>query len=164
MGTSERSRWRGAASRRAGLRLLALLTAAAIPACRAVPSAGGGSEGQAVLRLLRAQEEAWNRGDLEGFLEGYLDSPEITFFTGGRVLRGREALRKRYQERYLSEGKEMGRLAFDELRVDLLGPGAAIARGRWRVKTSKEELGGLFTLLLEKSLSGWHIVHDHTSS
>jgi len=103
-------------------------------------------------------------GDLEAFARGYLDSPNITFFSGSTALRGHAALLDRYRKRYASEGREMGRLAFEDLEVEVLSPAAAVARGRWRLATAKENLGGLFTLVFRKSAEGWRIVHDHTSS
>jgi beta-aspartyl-peptidase (threonine type) len=131
--------------------------------CAGREAAPPSAEREAVLAVLREQEESWNRGDLEAFARGYLDSPNVTFFTGSTALRGHAALLERYRKRYASEGREMGRLSFGELEVEVLSPTAAITRGRWRLKTSKEELGGLFTLVFRKSSSGWRIVHDHTS-
>jgi beta-aspartyl-peptidase (threonine type) len=117
-----------------------------------------------VVDLLEAQVRDWNEADLEGFLGGYLRSPSLTFYGGGTVVSGFDALRERYERNYRAPGKEMGRLAFHDLAVDLLASDAAVVRGRWEVRTSKETLGGLFTLLVRRLRGGWHIVHDHTSS
>src|SRR5947209_20489038 len=43
---------------------------------------------QAVRAVLDAQVAAWNRGDLEGFMAGYWQSPDLTFFSGDKVTRG----------------------------------------------------------------------------
>ena len=38
----------------------------------------------AITAVLAAQESAWNRGDVDSFLQGYWRSPELTFSgTGG---------------------------------------------------------------------------------
>jgi ketosteroid isomerase-like protein len=59
----------------------------------------------------------------------------------------------------------MGRLAFSGLEVVVLGPDAALARGRWQLLMSDgKRPGGLFTLILRKLPEGWRIIHDHTSS
>jgi beta-aspartyl-peptidase (threonine type) len=58
----------------------------------------------------------------------------------------------------------MGKLTFSELQIEVLGSDSAFVRGRWQVITSKETLGGLFTLVLKKLPEGWRIVHDHTSA
>ena len=37
---------------------------------------------EAVLKVLDDQVEAWNQGDLEGFMKGYWQSEELTFYSG----------------------------------------------------------------------------------
>lgn len=135
---------------------LLVLNAAAAPA--APP------EQDAVRQVLLDQQAAWNRGDLEAFMAGYWRSPKLTFFAGGTEKRGWDAALERYRQRYQGEGRQMGKLTFSDLNVEVLGPDAAWVRGRWQVVTSKEKLGGLFTLVFKKFPEGWRIVHDHTSS
>jgi beta-aspartyl-peptidase (threonine type) len=118
---------------------------------------------EAVEAVLQAQVAAWNRGDLEAFMAGYWHSPDLTFFSGKDIRAGWEATLERYQKRYQGEGHEMGKLTFSELRVEVLDPDHAWVRGRWHLETSKEPLGGLFTLIFKKFPEGWRIIHDHTS-
>jgi len=117
-----------------------------------------------VLKLIREQEAAWNRGDLKGFMAGYWNSPNLSFFSGRDVQKGWQQTYERYQKRYQGEGKEMGKLEFSELRADRLADGLVIARGRWKVELKSQTLDGLFTLIVEKKPEGWRIVHDHTSA
>jgi beta-aspartyl-peptidase (threonine type) len=117
----------------------------------------------AVSDVLTRQVAAWNKGDLDGFLATYWDSDDLTFFSGGTVAKGHKAVAERYRKNYRAEGKEMGKLSFSGLEVDLLGPEAAMARARWKLVLSKETVEGLFTLVLRKFPDGWKIVHDHTS-
>lgn len=117
------------------------------------------------IAVCRAQEAAWNRGDVEGFLRaGYWESSELTFFSGGEVTRGFEPMLARFRERYASEGREMGHLTFSELDAVPLSGDWICLRGRWHLDFEREEdAGGLFTLILLRSERGWRIVHDHTS-
>jgi beta-aspartyl-peptidase (threonine type) len=118
-----------------------------------------------VRALLDAQVEAWNRGDLEGFMAGYWRSPELSFYSGGTVTKGWQATIERYRARYQSEGREMGRLAFEAIEVLTLGADAAMARGGYRLQMKDgSSPHGLFTLLLKREDGAWRIVHDHTSS
>jgi len=138
-----------------------LLTAGRVRA-QAVPSDGAKSE---VEHVLRAQQEAWNRHDLEGFMSGYWNSPELTFFSGAKENRGWQATMGRYRATYASPGHEMGKLEFSGLRIELLGTDSAFVRGAWLLtmmggKTPQ----GLFTLVFRKFPDGWKIVHDHTSA
>ncbi|PYQ14608.1 MAG: DUF4440 domain-containing protein [Acidobacteria bacterium] len=120
---------------------------------------------EAVRAVLDRQVEAWNRGDLEGFMAGYWSSPDLVFQSGATVTRGWQATLDRYRQRYQAEGREMGRLRFEDLDVQVLCADAALVRGRWHL-TMKDgsQPNGLFTLLLRRLGSEWRIVHDHTSS
>jgi ketosteroid isomerase-like protein len=118
-----------------------------------------------VEQVLRRQQEAWNHHDLEGFMTGYWSSPELTFFSGARETRGWKGALDRYRRTYQSEGKEMGKLEFSELRVEALGSDAAFVRGAWHLTMSDGTTPhGLFTLVFRKFPDGWKIVHDHTSA
>lgn len=119
---------------------------------------------QAIQKVLADQVAAWNRGDLEGFMAGYWKSDELSFFSGKDKTLGWKATLERYRKRYQAEGKEMGKLTFSELQIDLLGPDAAYVRGRWKVEMKNEAPQGLFTVIFKKTPDGWRIVHDHTST
>jgi beta-aspartyl-peptidase (threonine type) len=119
---------------------------------------------KAIQKVLDDQDAAWNKGDLEGFMAGYWKSDELTFFSGKDVIKGWNATLERYKKRYQSEGKEMGKVAFSEINIDVLGPESAVVRGRFKLVTSKETAQGLFTLIFKKTADGWKIVHDHTSA
>ena len=119
----------------------------------------------AIRQMLANQVDAWNRKDLEGFMSGYWKSPGLTFFSGSSVTRGWEPTLERYRNKYQSAGKEMGKLDFYDLEVDLLGADAAVVQGHWKLTMSDagQSNGGLFTLIVRKFPEGWKIVHDHTS-
>lgn len=139
-------------------------TAAALAALSALFAHGEGKKEHPALAALRAQDEAWNRGDLEGFMAGYWRSPDLTFYSGGSVRRGWDEVHARYRARYQSEGREMGRLSMENLSVEPLGKKAALVRGRWRLDfRNGSRLGGLFTVVMRKFPDGWKVVHDHTS-
>lgn len=119
---------------------------------------------KAVRLVLDAQEAAWNKGDLKGFMAGYWQSPDLVFFSGKDVIKGWQPTFERFQKRYQAEGRAMGKLTFSAIEIDVLAADAAFVRGQWLVVTNKEKLGGLFTLLVKKLPEGWRIVHDHTSN
>jgi len=127
-------------------------------------AAGDDPAEKAIRQLLDAQVVAWNKGDLPGFMEGYWQSPDLTFFSGGNKTRGWQATLDRYRKKYQGEGKEMGKLAFKELDVRLLGADHAVVTGRFQLQLKAETATGIFTLILHKKEAGWRIVHDHTSS
>lgn len=119
----------------------------------------------AVEQVLRTQQEAWNRRDLEAFMAGYWNSPELTFFSGAKEHDGWQATIERYRAAHASPGHEMGKLEFSGLRIEMLGADAAFARGSWQLTMSDGKTPhGLFTLVFRKFPEGWKIVHDHTSA
>jgi beta-aspartyl-peptidase (threonine type) len=126
---------------------------------------GGGPDERAIRSVLDRQTAAWNKGDLEGYMQGYWKSPDLTFYSGGTITGGWEATLERYRKRYQSEGKEMGKLDFPEETIEVLGADAAMVHGRWRLALSGgKELRGLYTVIMRRLPEGWRIVHDHSSS
>lgn len=123
----------------------------------------GAEEG--IKHMLVSQIEAWNHGQLEGFMQGYWHSPDLTFFSGATVTRGWEPTLLRYRQRYQGQGKEMGQLEFQDLHIDILGRKGAVVTGKWQLTLSDgTKPHGLFTLIVKKMPAGWKIVHDHTSA
>ena len=119
----------------------------------------------AVERVLQTQQAAWNRHDLEGFMAGYWNSPDLTFFSGAKEHDGWQAAFDRYEATYASPGHEMGKLEFSGLRIEMLGPDAAFVRGEFHLTMPDGKTPhGLFTLVFRKFPEGWKIVHDHTSA
>ncbi len=144
-----------------------LLLLAAMAVGQIAPGSGttGDAEGEAAIRaVLTSQVDAWNHGRLKAYMEGYWKSTELTFFAGDKESAGWEAAYQRYRAAYQGNGKEMGRLQFRSVRVEMLGPDAAFVRGGWLL-TMKDgsRRAGLFTIVLKKFDEGWRIIHDHSS-
>ena len=119
----------------------------------------------AVRQVLQRQQEAWNHHDLESFMSGYWNSPELTFFSGAKISSGWQATIERYRKTYQSQGREMGKLEFSDLNIEVLAPDAAFVRGAWHLTMSDGKTPhGLFTLIFRKFPDGWKIIHDHTSA
>ena len=115
--------------------------------------------------VLHAQQDAWNNHDLNGFMAGYWNSPQLTFFSGATERDGWQATLDRYRAAYASPGHEMGKLEFSGLRIDQLGSDAAFVRGAWQLTMPDGKTPhGLFTLIFRKFPEGWKIVHDHSAA
>lgn len=125
--------------------------------------AGDPSIGLAIEQVLTDQVEAWNRGDLEAFMEGYWRSPDLLFTSSGVVRRGWQTTIERYRATYGEAPETMGHLVFSNLSVSPLGDDAAWALGKWELHRSEGDLGGVFTLVFRRIDGRWVIVHDHTS-
>jgi ketosteroid isomerase-like protein len=113
--------------------------------------------------VLSAQQNAWNRGDIDAFMNGYARLGSTVFVSEDEVRRGWETVRDRYRIRYSDRGK-MGTLSFSDIEVTMLSPDAAVVLGLWRLKRANDEPHGRFTLIFKRLPEGWRIVHDHTSA
>ena len=143
--------------------LLAVLICV-IPATLAGQSANPATE-SAILQVMHSQQNAWNKHDLEGFMAGYWNSPDLTFFSGATVTSGWQPTLDRYRKTYQGKGHEMGQLEFSDLNVEALGKSAAFVRGSWKLTMSDGKTPhGVFTLIFRKFPDGWKIIHDHTSA
>jgi len=112
--------------------------------------------------VMNAQVAAWNRGDIDGFMEGYARSNATEFVSGDKITRGWQTVRDRYLKKYDSREK-MGTLTFSDIKITPLSSETAIVLGRWQLARKSDKPHGVFTLLFRRTLAGWRIVHDHTS-
>jgi len=117
----------------------------------------------AIHMVLKAQQAAWNRGDVDAFLVEYWQSPELTFSGSSGVSRGWDGVRARYKKNY-PDRAAMGELDFSELEFRFLGKDAALVLGKWHLKRQQGDIGGVFTLVWQRFPEGWKIIHDHTSA
>jgi len=114
--------------------------------------------------MLEESASSWNRGDIEGFLDDYLDAPTTTFVGRDGLRRGVEAIREVYAPRF-APGATRDSLRFESLRVRGLGPGYALATARWILHRGETvTASGPFTLVLRRVGGKWKIIHDHSSS
>lgn len=115
-----------------------------------------------IKEILQRQTDAWNRQDIEAFMQTYWQSDQLTFSSGGKTTRGWKATLERYKKNYHPPEK-MGKLSFDELEVNELGENAAFVLGRWHLVDGESKKDGNFTLVVKKIDGNWMIVHDHSS-
>jgi uncharacterized protein (TIGR02246 family) len=119
---------------------------------------------QAIRQVLTTQADDWNRGDIDAFMKGYNDSPDITFI-GKTVSHGYRAVLERYHRQYPTRDN-MGKLDFSGVEVKLLGSGYASVTGAFHLARTQQgggEASGNFSLLFQKTRAGWKIILDHTS-
>src|SRR6266481_13827 len=115
--------------------------------------------------MLQNSAAAWNHGDLPAFASDYEDSPQTTFIGSEVVRGGTKVILERYRKRYPNR-EAMGTLTFLEVEVRPLASDLALATGKFQLERTAAGGGsasGRFTLVLRKTVSGWKIIHDHTS-
>ncbi len=117
---------------------------------------------RAIEQVIAAQVVAWNAGDLEGFMRGYLKSDDILFLSGADVTRGWDAMLAHYRKGYPDKAT-MGVLMLDGFEFLALSPESVLLVGHWKVLNTKGEFKGVTSLIFRQTKEGWRIVHDHTS-
>jgi len=146
-----------------GLARVVVITCCILMANLSAAPAGSSYATTEIQSVLRAQQNAWNRGDIDAFMDGYARSPATAFVSGDEVRRGWQTVRARYRQKY-SDRAKMGTLSFSDIEINLLSSDAAVVLGRWRLERAKDRPHGRFTLIFRRLPEGWRIVHDHTSS
>ena len=114
-----------------------------------------------IIAVMNKQMAAWNRGDLEGFMQGYWKSDSL-LFVSTKPTHGWQATLDNYKRGYPDKAA-MGILSFDIIKVDVLDDKNAFVFGAWHLKRDKDNPGGYFTLLFKKIKGEWKVVVDHTS-
>ena len=122
-------------------------------------------EEEAVLRVIKKQQDNWNKGDIDGFMTGYAPIDTLRFVSGGNVREGWQATRDAYHAGY-PDRSAMGTLFFEDLKVNIVDAKTALVFGVWRLERDEDEPWGRYTLILEKNNAwgGWRVIYDHTSS
>ena len=116
----------------------------------------------AILEIMASQEMSWNKGDLEGFMNGYWRSDSLRFIGKSGITYGWQPTLANYQRSYPDKAA-MGKLKFTILRVESLGKGVAHVTGAWLLTREKDAPQGYSTLLWRKINGEWVIVADHSS-
>jgi hypothetical protein len=129
-------------------------------ACRQTASTTQSTIDPEIYKVLTAQVEAWNKGDIKGFMEGYEKSDSLQFITRKGRTMGWQRVSDNYTKHYPTT-KEMGHLNFKNLIVKNLSHSLAQVYGNWEL-LKDSTVGGNFSLMLKHKPEGWKIIIDHT--
>lgn len=117
---------------------------------------------KAIRAMLAKQNEAWNRGDLEGFMKGYWNSDSLMFVGKNGVTYGYKNTLENYKKGY-GNADQMGKLTFTFIRFTKTSPDYYFVVGKWELARKDGDLSGHFSLLIKKINKEWVIVADHSS-
>lgn len=120
------------------------------------------SDEMAIRQLLDKQTAAWNRGDIDQFMDGYWESDSLMFIGKSGVTYGWSNTLKNYKRGY-PDTAAMGKLHFDLITVKRLSDEYYFVVGKWFLKRSIGDIGGHYNLLFRKINGKWVIVADHSS-
>jgi ketosteroid isomerase-like protein len=115
-----------------------------------------------IIKLLEDQRQAWNRGDLIEYMQGYSKSDSLLFVGKGGPKYGWETTLANYKKSY-PDKKAMGLLSFDIKEVRMISADHAFVLGAWHLKRENDYPKGYFTLIVKKIRGEWKVIADHSS-
>lgn len=121
-----------------------------------------GNDKSDILKVLEDQRQAWNKGDLEGYMQGYVQSDSLVFIGKNGPRYGWKTTFENYKRGYPDKAA-MGYLTFDIRDVRIIGTDYAFVVGGWHLNRVEDEPQGSFTLLMKKIDGKWKVIADHSS-
>ncbi|MDG1283241.1 MAG: hypothetical protein P8N46_01175 [Flavobacteriales bacterium] len=122
------------------------------------------NEINSIKKILSSQQECWNNGDIDGFMQGYWNSEDLVFTSlNHKPAYGWQNTLKRYKESYPTRST-MGELGFEILDLQLISEKNASLKGKWKLIRENDQPNGLFWLDIEKFDNNWLITKDSTVS
>jgi ketosteroid isomerase-like protein len=119
-------------------------------------------DAESIRTILSTQVEAWNRGNIQEFMHGYWQSDSLKFIGKSGITFGYKQTLANYRKNY-SDTAKMGKLFFELLEIKRLSGEYYFVVGKWFLKRSVGDVGGMYTLLFRKINGKWVIVVDHSS-
>ena len=141
-------------------------TAAGLALALAAPSAARAdeaAEAAAIRKVIADMEAAWNRGDFEGYMRGFLN-PGVVFVSRGKFQDGWQGTLDHYIADYGGAPERRGELRFYDIRIEMLGPDAAQLISRYELIGRENPQHGINTRLMRKVGGRWVIALNHVSA
>lgn len=118
----------------------------------------------AIKKMLSNQQECWNNGDIDGFMQGYWQSEKLIFTSlRHKPAYGWNNTLERYKSSYPTKSS-MGELKFQILDLKLISKTTATLKGKWELIREKDNPNGIFWLDIDKFDKDWLITKDSTLS
>ena len=115
-----------------------------------------------IRKVLTGQTNAWNKGDLQQFMQSYWQNDSLMFIGKSGITYGWQKTLENYKKGY-PDTAAMGKLNFELLQVKKLSVDYYFVVGKWNLIRSIGNVGGSFTLLFRKIKNVWVIISDHSS-
>ena len=115
-----------------------------------------------ILKTLSNQQAAWNKGDIEEYMQGYWQNDSLMFIGKSGITYGWQQTLKNYKKNY-PDTTAMGKLDFEFIEIKRLSVSYFFVVGKWHLKRTIGNLDGAFTLLFRKIKNKWVIIRDHSS-
>lgn len=118
---------------------------------------------EAIVSLIAEMQAAWNRGDFEGYMAGFAN-PDVIFVSRGKIQKDWQATLDHYIRDYGGAPGSQGKLAFSDVRIEMLSQDAAQLVSSYQLDRSSGSQTGINTRLMRKRREKWFIALNHVSS
>ena len=147
----------------AAVLVLALTAACSTPAKQNLQGVDTDVEKQAILDVISRMEQAWNRGDFRGYMEGFAN-PDVIFVSRGQFQKDWQGTLDHYIRDYGESVDTRGKLHFFDIKIEMLAPDAAQLISRYQLERPRNGQDGINTRLMRKRDGKWVIALNHVSS
>jgi len=130
--------------------------------CSSYLLAAQSKDEKAILQMLETQNQAWNRGDVSGFMKGYWENDSLMFIGKSGVTYGYQNTLENYKKGY-PDTAAMGKLTTKQIKMIRVSKQYYFIVGKWYLKRSIGDISGHYNLLVRKINGEWVIVADHSS-
>lgn len=117
-----------------------------------------------IYNLMKQQEDAWNNGNIENFMNVYWKNDSLVFIGKSGINYGWDKTFSNYKNSYKTK-EQMGTLEFKNLICNTINDSTHIVTGKWSLKRNDSigNINGFYSLVWVKKQTGWKITYDHTS-
>jgi len=118
-----------------------------------------------IIALMRTEEDTWNKGDIEGYVNLYApgDSTRMIYNGGTGVTRGKDSILAFYKKYWPKE--RMGQLTLQHDSIEKISDEYYYVSGFFTVSyPSRNPVKGRFSGLVKKIKGKWYLYTDHSGS
>jgi hypothetical protein len=113
----------------------------------------------AILSVMKTQEIAWSKNDLDGFMQGYWKSDSLKFYGSNGITYGWDQTLANYKKGYPS-ADHSGTLTFKINDISEIERDAYWVMGEYFLKRNVGDANGIFMIIFKKIDEEWKIVAD----
>jgi ketosteroid isomerase-like protein len=129
--------------------------------CKTAAQKNTSSNSHDIITAMEQSADAWNKGNLDRFMELY-DSSATFMMPSGPV--GITGMKENYQKGFFNGNMPKQNLKYDDMVVRSLGKDYALLTGKFTLYgNGLKERSGRYSLVFIHTKAGWKILHDHSS-
>ncbi|MCX7550946.1 YybH family protein [Xanthomarina sp. F2636L] len=118
---------------------------------------------EAILAVLSLQETAWNKHDLEGYMEGYWRNDSLKFYDKNGLTFGWNKTLANYKKGYPTQA-ESGVLKFVINDLSKIEDNSYWVMGEYHLTREIGNANGVFIIIFKKINNEWKIIADMTAN